>query len=197
MKLRTLVITTTLLAVIAFMCLEQGALWGSVIAGIVSVGIVIYSLYNGIKRKVEIHRFFQCNYENGQDKNSTSYTRTVSNDPQNVKITLTSLAYLNVRYITISFKGNSSITIKQMSAWNMSLDYASRLFSSTSINGGWNWTYYDPFFRRKGEHIRIGIDYLAEIPFSGQIEIYIACKEKTKHILLPFTVLLMPDKQDS
>ena len=47
------------LAVVAYMCLEQGALWGSVIAGIVSVLVVLFAIFRWAKRKCQLQGFLK------------------------------------------------------------------------------------------------------------------------------------------
>ena len=196
MKLRTLVIATILLVVIAFMCLEQGALWGSIIAGFISVILLIYAITKGVIYTVQIKRLAKIYHQPQEDLVQYCIATKVSSQPREIKITIELLAKVRVRFMYISCEnGEAKPTITKVYELNEGENYQnSNIDIRQKENGAWNWTYRDPLLKRKGEHIRIGIKCVAENAYNGKIKVYLACAEGKKDLCIPFRILPNSDK---
>lgn len=190
MKSRTLIITTIALAVIAFMCLEQGALWGSIVAGIVSVGVIIWTIGKWGIRQCRLHELFDAYYEQREKIGKHSFTIGTHRSVQTVKITLLMKANINIGTINLDFKSERGPIPEIQGLHDHNLGQAHPDFRwIKQLDDSWNCQVILHPYRNRGQRIRIGIELIALDLFNGYLEVFLSSEEGAKKtISLPFKV---------
>jgi hypothetical protein len=173
------------LGVIAFMCLEQGALWGSIIAGSATVLTAIALLVRWICRCIRRKMLFDV-YPS--DLKQQSFNIIASDVTQKIKITLRMKSSTTLQFIVISFTGNG-VAPELKGIYNHLLN---EKFDEDDLkvknyppntefpNGGLNLTLKGNRYRNKGQRIRIGIELVASKPFNGELVVFLATDDDAK-----------------
>ena len=190
MNTSTLVLVPTGLAVTSSTLLETSQIWGSIVAGIVSLLVVGVSVYGWVRRRWRLTRLFEVYYEDADGKRLDSYTSHPSESTQTTKVTLRLKAEITIQNIALTFKGDAQVPIMREPHDHQFDTAHDGIRYKQYRDGGWNLTPTNGAHGRIGRRIRIGLPYTAIALFSGNLEVYLASEEgANKHILLPFRIV--------
>ena len=138
-------------------------------------GAVILGVVKGWQsctRKWLSRKLFALECRKGLDKDGCSIELAVSEEVQNIEITLTAALQTTVSFVSCRFKGDGTAPeIKWLYDWEQGEgSYPPDIFPPYKLKDGrWYWKYKSSWQRERGARITIGIGTITNAPFRGRL----------------------------
>jgi hypothetical protein len=173
------------------MCLQTGALWGSIIAGAFSIGSALFFLIRWLYRRTKLSNPFEAYYESELDKIEYQYIGFASPKPQQCQIALRMKTMVKVEFVVVYFQGEGNIpTINKLYEWN--IGYGEIPYNvhthPTKDKSRYFWHYDTSLLRNNKDRIRIGIEFQANDYFNGDLIVELKTTETRKDKKLSFEI---------
>ncbi|MFC2063117.1 hypothetical protein ACFLS8_04170 [Chloroflexota bacterium] len=172
---------------------NTGTDWGLVATWITLTFVVIgtfYSIGRYYYRKWTLKNPIEVYYEQNPAEITHSYTSKVSRERQSCQITLRAKAETNIQFIRLNFQdGINKPQITALWDWQHGhMNKADYITARSLPDGKWFWEYDSPLQRRKDKRITINIEYIADKPYQGKLDVAVTSNETDKELCLDFAI---------